>query len=396
MVTDFEIVQQIMSPAFFDDPYPMYKTLRERSPATFLAPANIWVLTGFDEVYTALRRHDVFSSRAASGEGEDRLVLIGDDPPRHTQLRGLVNKTFTPRRIQDLEPRIEAIVRDLVASFEGETVDVVDALTVPLPVTVIAEMLGIPAEDREKFKRWSDNIINTNDGGNPEYQALAAEMRAYFAEKVNACRAQATRDLFGALVEADIEGEKLSDWEITSFAALLLVAGNETTTNLISNMLNILATRPDLWQRLREDRSLIEPVIEETLRVDSPVQILQRVMSDDFDLNGELIPRGASVQVSYGAANRDPKAFADPDEFKLDRELSRHVAFGYGIHFCLGAPLARTEARIAMNALLDRYRALEPAAAPGQRQHTSFIVRGFNHLPLRLSAKGPTSEVVTG
>jgi cytochrome P450 len=302
LVTDLEIIQQITSQGFFDDPYPLYRTLRERSGAVFLAPLNAWVLTGFDEVYTALRRHDVFSSRAASDEAEDRLVLIGDDPPRHTQLRGLVNKTFTPRRIQDLEPRIESITTGLIEGFESESVDIVDSLAVPLPVTVIAELLGIPAADRDKFKRWSDNVINSTSGGTPEYRSQTREMRDYFTTKVAACRGEATTDLFGALVGADIDGEKLSDWEIISFAALLLVAGNETTTNLIANMLNILSTKPDLWQRLREDRGLVEPVIEETLRFDSPVQILQRVTLEEFALNGALLPKGASVQVAFGAA----------------------------------------------------------------------------------------------
>jgi cytochrome P450 len=376
VVAEQEFVQQIMSTAFFEDPYPTYRQMREKAPAMFLEAISSWVLTGFDEAYTALRRHDVFSSKPVG------LALIGDDQPRHTLLRGIVNKTFTPRRIQELEPRIAAIVGGLLDAFaaDGE-VEVVDALSVPLPVTVIAELLGIPPEERERFKRWSDAVIATESN---QYAADVEEMEAYFAEVVAQRKANPAADLFSGLVAAEVDGARMDEREIISFATLLLVAGNETTTNLLSNTLNILAFRPDLWARLREDRGLVEPVIEETLRIDSPVQLLQRTAVADFELNGTLIREGQQLQVAYGAANRDPKAFPQPDEFRTDRELSRHIAFGYGIHFCLGAPLARMEARLALNALLDRYASLEPGDEKGERQRDSFIVRGFKSLPLRL------------
>jgi cytochrome P450 len=376
VVAEQEFVQQIMSTAFFEDPYPTYRQMREKAPAMFLEAISSWVLTGFDEAYTALRRHDVFSSKPVG------LALIGDDQPRHTLLRGIVNKTFTPRRIQELEPRIAAIVGGLLDAFaaDGE-VEVVDALSVPLPVTVIAELLGIPPEERERFKRWSDAVIATESN---QYAADVEEMEAYFAEVVAQRKANPAADLFSGLVAAEVDGARMDEREIISFATLLLVAGNETTTNLLSNMLNILAFRPDLWARLREDPGLLEPVIEETLRIDSPVQLLQRTAVADFELNGTLIREGQQLQVAYGAANRDPKAFPQPDEFRTDRELSRHIAFGYGIHFCLGAPLARMEARLALNALLDRYASLEPGDEKGERQRDSFIVRGFKSLPLRL------------
>jgi cytochrome P450 len=377
MPEDLDFLQQIMSTAFFEDPYPTYRAMREHSPAVFLPPVSTWVLTGFNEAYTALRRHDVFSSKPVG------LALIGDDQPRHTHLRSLVNKTFTPRRIQDLEPRIEGIVKQLLDEFDGEEVDLVAGLSVPLPVTVIAELMGIPPSERERFKRWSDAVIASTE--TDEFRADIEEMEAYFADVISNRKEAPTADLFSGLVAAEVEGEHMLANEIISFATLLLVAGNETTTNLISNMLNILAARPYLWRRLRQDRSLIEPVIEETLRIDSPVQLLQRMPLRDFDLNGTRIPEGQQIFVAYGAANRDPKVFPEPDEFRLDRELSRHIAFGYGIHFCLGAPLARTEARITLNALLDRYATIEPSEQPGERQRASFIVRGFTSLPLRLT-----------
>jgi cytochrome P450 len=214
------------------------------------------------------------------------------------------------------------------------------------------------------------------------------EMAMYFGRMAAARREHGAEDLITALVNAEVEGESLEEWEILGFCILLLIAGNETTTNLIGNMLNFLAGQPQLWQRLREDRSLVDPVIEETLRYEGPVQRLFRTTTRAVQVSGVTIPEGQQVTVFFAAANRDPQEFPDPDEFRLDRDLRNHVAFGMGIHYCLGAPLARAEAQITLNAFLDRFPTLSLGRAPAVRQTTSPLVLGFQQLPLILTAGG--------
>ena len=387
----------LFSPELREDPYAVYRALRERSPVYQDEGSGMWVLTGFDAVYGALRDHETFSSAGGfggrgrgGGEGEgrerqQRMVLITDDPPRHTRFRQLVNRAFTPRRVAELEPWIEGIAGELLdAAGDGE-VDVVEALTVPLPVTVIATLLGIPPAERERFKRWSNALVG--GGESSEWRrGERAEMFAYLGQIAAERRAEPVDDLITALAEAEIDGQRLEDWEVVGFCVLLLAAGNETTTNLIGNMLNVLVDRPDLWAQLRDDRDLLDAAIEETLRFDGPVQMTLRATTHEVELDGTAIPAGARVAVAIAGGNRDPAEFAAPDEFRLDRELSKHVAFGMGVHYCLGAPLARAEARIALNALLDRYPTIERGAEPPELVSGIPMIRGFQRLPLTLGA----------
>jgi cytochrome P450 len=261
---------------------------------------------------------------------------------------------------------------------------VVESYAVPLPVKVIARLLGIPGEDYATFKRWSDAFLSTVSIQANERVENLQEMVAYFGRIAAARRAHGADDLISALVEADVEGEALQDWEILGFCILLLIAGNETTTNLIGNLLHALSERPDLWRRLREDRSLVETVIEESLRYESPVQRLFRWATRDVEVSGVRMSRGDRVTIFYGAANRDSRTFPNPDEFRLDRDLRNHVAFGAGIHYCLGAPLARAEARISLSTFLDRFARLSPGAGEAMRQTESPVVLGFKRLPLTL------------
>jgi cytochrome P450 len=391
LAPEMAAMQRLLSPEFFADPYPVYAAMRELSPVLLL-PMGTWVSTGFDESYAILRNHDVFSSREIGGNqareaGPGQLALISDDPPRHTRLRGLVNRAFTPRRVKELEPRISGVVGELMEGFSpGVDVDVMAGLAVPLPITIIAEALGIPASDRERFKRWSNALISgdgPSNGGNPERLAHLQEMQSYFIAEVADRRRVPAADLLSALTTAEIDGSRLEDYEVLGMATLLLVAGNETTTNLIGNMLAVLAVRPDLWAAARADRALVETIVEETLRYDSPVQNLGRKTLTECEVGGQKIPAGQEVIVSFAAGNRDPKAFEKPDEFRMDRDLRSHLAFGNGIHYCLGAPLARAEARIACNALLDRFGSVAPGTIPGVRQSSSLLVRGYTTLPLR-------------
>jgi cytochrome P450 len=209
-------------------------------------------------------------------------------------------------------------------------------------------------------------------------------MVEYFGKMAAARRAHGAEDLITALVEAEVEGEKLEEWEILGFCILLLVAGNETTTNLIGNILNLLVARPDLWHQLRTDSSLVETVIEETLRYESPVQRLSRMTTRDVEVSEVLIPKGDLVTIYFGAANRDPAEFPNPDEFRLDRDLRNHIGFGIGIHYCLGAPLARAEAKVSLARFLDRFSAIRPGNAPAVRQTMTPAVFGFQQLPLVL------------
>jgi cytochrome P450 len=383
------------------DPYPVYRQLRDQSPFNYLdlpagtvpgieEPIRSWALMKYADVYSVLRDHERFSSarNPLVGKAFPPLVLILDDPPRHTRFRRLVNKTFTLRRIEALTPWITSVANELLDHAGSGEVEIVEDYTIPLPVKVIARLLGIPGDDYETFKHWSDAFLSLVSMDNPLRMASIQEMVAYFGKIAAARRADAADDLITALVEAEVDGEKLEEWEILGFCMLLLIAGNETTTNLMGNMFNLLAARPKLWQRLREERNLVETVIEETLRFEGPVHRLSRAATSDVELSGVRIPAGDLVTVYFAAANRDPQEFENPDEFRLDRDLRNHVGFGMGIHYCLGAPLARAEARISLNSFLDRFSAIKPGRAAAVRQTMTPVVFGFERLPLVLEGEG--------
>jgi cytochrome P450 len=387
-------------PETWANPYPAYRQFRDRSPLAAHWPivlldgtkidAYVWLLLKYDQVSAALRDPATFSSQnPAPGIVAPQLVMISDDPPRHTRFRRLVNKAFTARRIAELEPWIKAVAEGLLDQIAiGKSVDAVDAFTMPLPVQVIARMLGIRGEDQPAFKRWSDSMIAFNGGDFTPSERVenGMQMMDYFRQVAAARRGQHASDLISALVEADVEGERLEEWEILGFCILILVAGNETTTNLMSNLLNIMVDRPELWQRLREDRSRVEFAIEETLRYESPVQMLTRFPTRDIEIEGRQIFQGQAVAVSYGAGNRDPAVFPDPDTFSLDRDTSKHLGFGAGIHYCLGAPLARVEAQIMLNGMLDRFSALARGNQAPERPRATNLLLGFRKLPLQFLA----------
>ncbi len=378
----------------FADPYPVYHALRDHSPVHYISiPANAssgidkpiwaWGLLKYHDVYTALRDHETFSSESpVAGQFGPPLVLIQDDPPRHTRFRRMVNKAFTLKRVEALEPWITKIANELLDHVGTQEANMVDAFTVPLPMRVIARLMGIPEEDYATFKRWSDAFLSTVSADRNDRMQNVQDMVAYFGQMAAARRTQGADDLITALVEAEIEGESLQDWEILGFCILLLIAGNETTTNLLGNLFNLLVDRPELWQQLQNDRSMVETVIEETLRHESPVQRLFRTATRDLEFSGVKIAKGDRVTIFYGAANRDAAEFPHPDEFRLDRDLRNHIAFGMGIHYCLGAPLARAEARISLHAFLDRFPKIARGVAPAVRQTASPIVFGFSQLPL--------------
>ncbi|HLX37553.1 MAG TPA: cytochrome P450 [Candidatus Binataceae bacterium] len=387
-------------PETWQNPYPAYREFRARAPfvaqwpIVFLDGAEklvrVWMLLKYEQVNSALRDPATFSSEQPNaGAVSPKLVMISDDPPRHDLLRKLINKAFTARRISELVPWIKDVAGQLLGDMPmGASVDAVSAFTMPLPVQVIARMLGIPGEAQADFRRWSDALVAFNGGTFTVEERVrnGMEMLDYFRKTAAARREKGGNDLISAIVEAEVDGKRLEEWEVLGFCVLLLVAGNETTTNLMSNMLNILVDRPDLWRRLREDRTLVESAIEETLRYDCPVQMLTRRVTRDVEIDGRAIHAGEQVAVSYGAANRDPAMFPDPDTFLLDRENSRHLGFGAGTHYCLGAPLARMEATIMLNAMLDRFSSLARGDEAPQRQVATNLLFGFRKLPLKFVA----------
>jgi len=388
---------QLSNPQVIADPYPYYHELRAHSPLNYMflppgtvtgvnEPIRAWALMKYRDVYNALRDHETFASQhSLAGKVVPRLALIHDDPPRHTRFRRLVNKAFTVKRIEALKPWMRTVVEELIdGTVQEREQDVMQAYAIPLPVKVIARMLGIPGEDYTTFKRWSDTFLAFSTMSPEDRTRSNQEMMTYFGTMAATRRAQGSEDLITALVDANVDGESLRDEEIIGFCMLLLIAGNETTTNLIGNMLGILADRPGLWEHLRTDRTLVDTVIDESLRLESPFQRLSRITTREVQLSGATIPARSLVTIYYGAANRDPETFTDPDEFRLDRDFGHHVAFGAGIHFCLGSLLARMEASVTLHALLDRFAGIERGVTPAQRQTASLMVYGYERLPLRL------------
>ena len=346
---------------------------------------GFWIASRFEDVRAILLDHRRFSSSAMTGGGPNAVPfpLLTDDPPRHTALRGLLAKAFTPAAMEEMRPAIEQLAHELAGAIPaGVEVDIVEALTTPLPVQVIAGMMGVPGERAADFKRWSNATLGVQDGPlQPERIRLLMELRAYFAGLVEERRAQPCDDLVTALTRASEAAETLTDDQVVGFCILLMIAGNETTTNLLGNLLNRLADAPDEWAALRADPALIEPAIEESLRVDSPAQFVWRRATEDVALGGETIGAGDRVLVYLASANRDPGRWRDPGEVAFAREVGRHVAFGHGVHTCIGAPLARIEARAAMQALVARFASVARGAGRGERQDGG-ILYGFRSLPL--------------
>ncbi|MFP5311718.1 MAG: cytochrome P450 [Actinomycetes bacterium] len=372
------------------DPFPLYERMRAAAPVFHDEPSGSWHVYRYDDVQRVLSESATFSSHMGgdtpSGPGElFAASLITTDPPRHRQLRSLVTQAFTPKAVDALAPRITALTDGLLQGIEGSgSADLIKELAYPLPVIVISELLGIPAQDRERFKRWSDVIVSQTRtvpaGGTQD--ATTAEMIQYFLALIDQRRGRPGNDLVSSLLAAEIDGHKLTVPELLGFCALLLVAGNETTTNLIGNAVLCLAESPGTLERILAEPALIPRTLEEVLRFRSPVQSMYRVSTTEAVLGDQRIPAGAPIVAWIGSANRDERQFGRPAEFDIDRTPNRHLAFGHGIHFCLGAPLARLEARIVLDALLSRLPGLSLAPGAQLERMESTIVYGLKTLPV--------------
>ena len=380
-----------------DDPYPNYAKLREKDPMHWSHLSQSWVFTRFDDIDAILRDGKRFSSADRPDErmphdnpfADEPASMLFSDPPDHTRLRGLVSKAFTPRAITEMEPRIAEIVDELLAGIEdGATVDLIDVLAYPLPVIVIAEMLGIPAEDRTRFRAWSHIVARTLEPTISrdelrEAGVAATELGEYLQGLIRERRDQPGEDLMSLLIAAEEAGDQLSEAELLVTMRLLLVAGNETTTNLIANGLLALLRHPDQLRRLRDNPELMDTAIEELLRFDSPVQTDGRTAVEDVAFGEGVVRSGQRVLLLLGAANHDPDQFSEPDKLDLGREENSHIAFGRGMHHCLGAPLAHVEGRIAFQGLLDRFADIQLAVEkPRFKDHV--VLRGLESLPVTL------------
>ncbi len=385
------------APDVLDDPYPSYAWLRAEAPAYHVEEHDVWVLSRYADVVGALRDPATFSSNeGVSFERRPVPMLIAMDPPDHTRLRRLVARTFTPRAITSWAPRIDRLVDEILdRAFEAGDVDFVTAVSEPLPVTVIAEMMGVPIERQADFRRWSDATIETTGGViSEENERLIMELATFFneliAERRAAGDADTRDDLISVLFGETPEGDRLSDGEILAFCVLLLVAGNETTTNLISNAVHELLDRPDQWQAVVDRPELIPSLVEESLRWVSPVQGLYRNTLVDAVVAGSTIPAGAKVLVLYASANRDTDHWPDADRFRADRyptgmHGADHLAFGNGIHLCLGSHLARLEATLLAEKLVARLARLERTGDVVRGRNPS--IRAVKHLPVTMTAR---------
>ena len=375
-------------PAVIADPFPYYQLLQSEAPVFEVEKHGFFVVSRFDDVEEVAQNWEDYSTRW--GPGPQRVEspvasILQSDPPDHTRLRSIIARAFTPRAVKACDTLVREFARERVDAMLGlGEADLVDEYAIPIPVVVIAEMLGVPRDDRAIFRKWSDDIVGAI-AGKVDPRKSQAEFGEYFSAVIERRRAEPQDDVISKLMGANHKGETLSTPEVLSFCLSLLVAGNETTTGLIANLFFELAKRPDDWQRLRDDPSLIPSAVEESLRYDAPNQGLFRHTTRDVELHGVTIPAGKKVLLLFGAAGRDPRHFPHPERFDIARSPNRHLAFGAGVHHCLGANIGRLEATIALESALSRIATLrlvdtEPPYVP------VFFIRCPEHFRVALTA----------
>ncbi len=374
----------LTSSAVRANPYELYERLRRKDPIHRMRLVNAWALTGYEDAQTVLLDSKRFSSGDNKLEYAPYRTMLDLDPPDHTRLRSLVSKAFTPRSVSALAPRVQQIVEALLNDLaDKKRFDLISEFAFPLPVIVIAEMLGIPAQDRDRFNVWSNDIalavepiLSHEEIGRVERSS--DEIVRYFENIIAERRRRPEDDLLSALLVVEEEGERLSHDELLGTLMLLLVAGNETTRSLIGNGMLALLKNPAQLQRLRDNPGLLDTAIDELLRYDSPVQLIIRVVLEDMEFNGRRLRAGQKVLILVGAANRDPAIFAAPSMLDIGREEKSHLSFGRGIHYCLGSPLALLEARFAFAGLLARFPSIQLLSEPEFRNQ--IVLRGVEEL----------------
>lgn len=394
----------IYSPAHKADPFPFYAGLRDASPVhkvNLPAGQSAWLVTRFDDVAAVLKDErfakDKYNALTPEQAGKEPWMpplfrpltrnMLDLDPPDHTRLRALVSKAFTPRIVELLRPGIEALAERLLDGLRGRAgFDLIRDFALPIPTAVIADMLGVPPADRHRFHRWSNAIVSTDPSPVGMLRAVPPvwSFLRYIRQLVQRKRAAPADDLLTALVQAEEAGDRLSEDELVAMTFLLLVAGHETTVNLLGNGIQALLDHPDQLARVREDPRLVKPAVEELLRFAGPLETAtERFAREDVVVAGVTIPRGSLVLAAVASANRDMRQFPDADRLDVSREPNRHLAFGLGPHFCPGAPLARLEAQVAIAALLRRVTCFRPALSRGAlRWRRGLAIRGMEALPV--------------
>jgi cytochrome P450 len=397
-------VSDLLTPETKRNPSAFYAHLRAQEPLTyvddFLGMGKAWIVTNYDDAIALLKdpRFTKDKRKVLSAGDEQTSIpespflalmqnMLMVDPPNHTRLRSLVSKAFTPRMIEQLRPRIQQITDELLdAVQERGEMDLINDFAYPLPITVISEMLGIPITDRQQFRTWTQVLVNTGEQNQQESLKTSAigEFLHYIKSLLDEKRAHPGNDLTSNLVQVEENGDALSENELISMIFLLIVAGHETTVNLIGNGTLALLQHPDQMQRLQHDLSLIPTTIEELLRYTAPVNLSdERWASEDISMHGKVIRKGEIVYASLIGANTDPKQFHNPEELDIARQDNQHLAFGKGIHYCLGAPLARLEGQIAFGTLIQRLPNLHLASDPAQLiWNNNFMLRGLRSLPV--------------
>ena len=400
----------LTTPDGVSNPYPLYDQLREVSPVPGYRdwppgtvpgadePVTAWALFRYDQVFEATRDTATFSSRDPLQEASSApsLMLVNTDPPKHDVERKLVSQAFSPRRVKTLEGWLQGQLATLLDDLGTGEVDVMD-FAAEIPTRAMVRLLGLPDGDHVRFRKWA-NAFMLSSSLTPEermasnvemveaFTSRLAEHTARLAEEPPSDDVEDAKDLISALLRAEVDGQRLSPEEIVRFCMTLVVAGSETTTFLIGNLLHALAREPEVTARLRADRSLVNIFVEECMRVDGPPQRLFRTATRDVEIGGKLIRKGEWVALFFGAANRDPAVFPDPEVLDIDRpNIRQQLSMGHGLHFCLGASLARLEVVTMINAVLDRYSTIALTEDPGTKQTASLLTHAFVRLPLRLS-----------
>lgn len=398
----YDAVYDPFDPAVIADPYPAYERLRDEHPVYYNERMGFYALSRYDDIFHVLRKPKLFSSAQGLTPAKDEIAQLGIpptfimmDPPAHTRLRRLITKAFTPETVKALEPTIREFVVGRVEDIEqkaagAEPVDLIESIASPLPTMVVAHLLGVPPEDRHQFDPWSDAITSASADFDLDLKNAIGAVQGlvdYFGTMCRARRVHPTDDMISRLTQAEIDGDRLSDWDILGFCFVMIAGGNDTTTNLIGNSMKWLDDYPDQRRKMIRDPSVIPNAIEELLRIDSVVQGLSRTTTQDVEVAGTTIPAGSKVHNLYASGNRDPRHWGpDADQLDIHRQVDRHLSFAQGPHFCIGAHVARLMVRVYFEEMGSRIgERLHIDWDHAERRQSAFT-RGFTKIPIHVTA----------